>query len=386
MAETGHVEQLTYQGREITIVGTAHISRRSVDEVERVIERVIPDTVCVELDQTRYDTLIDESRWRKLDIFDVIRQKKVLFLLVSIALAAYQRKLGERLGVKPGSELIAAVRKAKEVGAELVLADRDIQATLKRTWRNLSFYSKLKLASSLLLAPFAIDEISEEQIEELKDRDTISEMMNEFARIMPQVKTPLIDERDRYLMSSIQQAPGQKVVGVVGAGHVEGMISHLGESVDRKQLSEIPPPSRLSAALKWVIPALVLAAFYHGYLEHAGEGLRQMVFAWILPNSIAAALLSIVAGAKPMTVLVALVASPLTSLNPTIGAGMVAGLVEAWLRRPTVADCEHINDDITSLRGIYRNRFTRVLLVVVMATIGSAVGAAIGTTWVVTLL
>ena len=386
MAETGHVEQLTYQGREITIVGTAHISRRSVEEVERVIDSVRPDTVCVELDQTRYDALIDESRWRKLDIFNVIRQKKVLFLLVSIALAAYQRKLGERLGVKPGSELIAAVHKAQEVGAELVLADRDIQATLKRTWHNLSFFSKLKLASSLLVAPFAIDEISEEQIEELKDRDTISEMMNEFARLMPQAKTPLIDERDRYLMSSIQQAPGQKVVGVVGAGHVEGMISHLGETVDREELSEIPPPSRLTAALKWVIPALVLAAFYHGYLEHAGEGLRRMVYAWILPNSIAAALLSIVAGAKPMTVLVALVASPITSLNPTIGAGMVAGLVEAWLRQSTVADCEHINDDITSLRGVYRNRFTRVLLVVMMATIGSAVGAAIGTTWVVTLL
>ena len=267
-----------------------------------------------------------------------------------------------------------------------MLADRDIQATLKRTWHNLSLLNKLRLTSVLLTAPFAVDEITAEQIEELKDRDTISEMMLEFARVMPQVKTPLIDERDRYLMSMIQEAPGRRIVAVVGAGHVSGMLTFLGQSVDRAALSELPPPSKVVAALKWVIPLVVLAAFYKGYAEHAGEGLREMVFAWVLPNSAAAALGGIVAGAKPLTVLVGLVASPITSLNPTIGAGMVAGLVEAWLRKPTVADCERINDDVSSLRGIYANRFTRVLLVTLLVTIGSAVGAWIGATWVVTLL
>jgi pheromone shutdown-related protein TraB len=303
-----------------------------------------------------------------------------------MALAAYQRRLGQRLGVKPGAELVAAVHKAKEVGAELVLADRDIQATLKRTWANLSFVNKVKLTASLLAAPFSVDEITEEQIEELKDRDTISELMHEFARLMPRAKAPLIDERDRYLMSSIQEAPGRRVVGVVGAGHIEGILSHLGQQVDREQLCQLPRPSKLTTALKWAIPIIVLAAFYRGYAEHAGEGLRRMVYAWIIPNSVAAAVGGILAGAKPLTVLVGLVASPITSLNPTIGAGMVAGLVEAWLRKPTVADCEHINEDVMTLRGAYRNRFTRVLLVTLLVTIGSAVGAWIGATWVVTLL
>jgi pheromone shutdown-related protein TraB len=386
MQPQGHVTRIEYQGREIFIIGTAHISKRSVEEVERVIRELRPDTVCVELDQTRYEALVDENRWRKLDVFAVIRQKKVLFLVTSVALAAYQKKMGEKLGVKPGAELLAAVRSAEAVGARVVLADREIQATLKRTWRNLSLWNKLRLSGGLVAVPFSMEELSEDQIEELKDRDTISEVLEELARLMPDIKTPLIDERDRYLMSMIQEAPGPRIVAVVGAGHVNGMLERLGESVDREALSMIPGPSLAWRIAKWVIPAIVLGAFYYGYTQHSGEDFRKMLYAWVLPNSIVAALLSMVAGAKPLTVLVALVASPITSLNPTIGAGMVAGLCEAWLRRPTVHDCEHVSDDIMTLRGVYRNRFTRVLLVAVMSNIGSALGAWIGASWVVSLL
>lgn len=386
MASPGHVTIVEHAGREIHIIGTAHISQRSVEEVKRVIDEVRPDTVCVELDPVRYEALVDDTRWQKLDIFQVIRQKKVLFLLTSLALSAYQRKLGERVGVKPGSELLQAVKSAEEIGAELVLADRDIQATLKRTWANVSFWNKLKLSSGLVTAPFAVQEITEEQIEELKDRDTINEMLAEFAKLMPGIKKPLIDERDLYLMSKIQEAPGKRIVAVVGAGHVEGVLSHLGEQVDRDELNRIPPRSRTTRALKWLIPAVVLSAFYYGYREHSGEGMKQMLFAWILPNSMLAALLTALAGARLLTIVVAFLASPITSLNPTIGAGMVAGLVEAWLRRPTVADCQGVADDILTLKGVYRNRFTRVLLVAVMATLGSALGAWVGAGWVVSLL
>lgn len=386
MAGPGHVTIVEHAGRRIHIVGTAHISQRSVEEVKRVIHEVRPDTVCVELDQVRYESMLDDSRWQKLDIFQVIREKKVLFLLTSLALSAYQRKLGERVGVKPGSELLAAVKAAEEVGAELVLADRDIQATLKRTWANVSFWNKMRLSSGLLAAPFAVQEITEEQIEELKERDTINEMLTEFAKLMPGIKKPLIDERDLFLMSKIQEAPGERIVAVVGAGHVEGVLSHLGETVDRAELSKIPPPSKVTQALKWLIPMIVLGAFYYGYTKHQGDGLQKMLFAWIVPNAVLAALFSAVAGAKIPTILTAAVASPITSLNPTIGAGMVAGLVEAWLRRPTVADCETVADDALSLKGIYRNRFTRVLLVAIAATFGSALGGWVGTGWVVSLL
>lgn len=386
MVGPGHVTIVEHAGRQIHIVGTAHISQRSVEEVKRVIHEVRPDTVCVELDQGRYEALIDETRWQKLDIFQVIREEKVLFLLTSLALSAFQRKLGDRVGVKPGSELLAAVKSAEEVGAELVLADRDIQATLKRTWANVSFWQKAKLTAGLIEAPFAVQEITPEQIEELKERDTINEMLAEFARLVPGIKEPLIDERDLYLMSKIQEAPGKRIVAVIGAGHVEGVLSHLGEQVDREALSKLPPPSLLMRVLKWLIPLIVLGAFYYGYSEHSSVGLKELVLAWVLPTSILAAVFTAAAGAKIPTIIAAFLASPFTTLNPTISAGMVTGLVEAWLRKPTVADCETVTEAVSSLKGMYRNRFTRVLLVVVLSTIGAALGAWVGTGWVVSLL
>ncbi|QQR89063.1 MAG: TraB family protein [Myxococcales bacterium] len=290
------------------------------------------------------------------------------------------------LGVKPGAELLAATEKAKEHGAKLVLADRDIQATLKRTWRNLSFLNKFRLVSVMFGAFFTANEITEDTIEELKDRDSLSDAMKEFAKAMPQVQIPLIDERDRYLMSSVQEAEGQTIVAVVGAGHVEGMVSYLGHTINRRELTVIPPPSRWTALLKWIIPAIVLAAFVVGYQKHAGETLSAMIYAWVLPNAVAAAALSLLAGAKLWTVLTAFISSPITSLNPTIGTGMVAGFVEAKLRRPTVEDAEGIQDAMMSVRGIYANRFTRVLLVAVMSSLGSSLGAWIGATWVISLL
>ncbi len=380
-----NVTHVQIEGRDVYIVGTAHVSPKSVEEVTRVIREVKPDTVCVELDAMRHEALVDENRWRKLDIFAVIRQQKVLFLLSSLVLSSYQRKMGDKLGVKPGAELHAAVREAEAAGAELVLADRDIQATLKRTWGNLSFFNKLKVLMAMNAAFFGSADIDEEQIEELKDRDVINEMMHEFAQAMPQVQGPLIDERDRYLMTKIADSPGQTVVAVVGAGHVQGMLNHLGKKADLEELSKIPPPGIAGRVFKWIVPLVVLGAFYYGYVNHSSEGLKQMIFAWLIPNVIGAAVMSIIAGARPLTVLVAGVASPITSLNPTIGAGMVAGLVEAWQRKPTVEDCEQVAD-ITGFSEMRKNNFTRVLLVAVFATLGSAIGAWIGAAWVVKLL
>lgn len=381
-----NVTLLEQGDRRIYLIGTAHISERSVHEVRETIEKVRPDTVCVELDQLRHDAMMDESRWRQLDIFEVIKQKKVLFVLANLALAAYQRKLGEKLGVRPGAEQLEAINAAQAVGAEVVLADRDIQATLKRTWANLTFMDKVKVMGALANGFGGGNEITEEDLEKLKERDHLNEMMAEFAKALPRVQVPLIDERDRYLMSSVEDAPGKTIVAVVGAGHVPGMIRYQGQAVDRAALSVIPPAKGWVRALKWVIPALMLGAFYFGYQQHSGASLKELLFAWALPNAMMAAVLSIVALAKPLSVVTAAVASPITSLNPTIGAGMVVGLLEAWLRKPTVEDAARVGQDSTSIRGIYRNRFTRVLLVAAMATVGSAMGAWVGATWVLSLL
>ena len=386
MTKVGHVTHVQREGRDIYIVGTAHVSQSSVEEVRRVIAEVRPDTVCVELDKMRYEALVDRNSWHRMDIFQIIRQKKVLFLMTSLALSAYQKRIGKRLGVKPGAEMLAATEAAHEVGAELVLADRDIQATLKRTWSNLGLWNKARLASGVLVAPFSMDEISSEQVEQLKDRDAVSEMLQELALVMPGIKEPLIDERDAYLMSSIDQAPGKRIVAVVGAGHVNGILEKMGQRVDREALCRIPPPSALSRALSWLIPAIVLGAFYFGYDKHSWDGVQKMLFAWVLPTACGCAAFTLAAGARLGTVLSAALAAPITTLHPAIGAGMVTGLVEAWLRKPTVRDCEEATDAIQSLSGIYRNRFTRVLLVAALSTIGAALGAWVGASWVVSLL
>lgn len=379
------VRRLSYRDKTIYIVGTAHVSKRSVEEVKHVIDTVMPDTVCVELDDLRYQTLIDTHRWRRLDLFQIIREKKVLFLIANLVLSAYQRRLGDLLGVRPGAELIAAIEKAHEHGLELVLADRDIQATLKRTWANLSLWKKSQLISVMTGAFFSAKDVSEEEIEKLKDRDVLNDAMAEFARTMPEVKVPLIDERDQYMMSTIQEAPGQTIVAVVGAGHVEGMVNHLGESVDRKALQVIPPPSIWATVLAWLIPALVLASFVWGYQKHAGQTLGAMLLAWCLPTSVGAALMTIGAGARAWTVVAAFFSSPLTTLNPAIGVGMVTGPIEAALRRPTIEDCENIQY-VSTLKDWYQNRVTRVLLVVIFSSIGAAAGAFVGASWLVSLL
>ena len=355
--------------------------------MRRVIFEIRPDTVCVELDQGRHESLVDAKRFRKLDLFQVIRQKRVLYLLANLALSAYQKKIGDKIGVRPGAELLAAVETCNAIGAKLILADRDIQATLKRTWSNISFWNKLRLASSLLAAPVAVEEISEEQIERLKERDTISDMLSQLSQLVPGLKEPLIDERDRYLASSIVLAPGRTIVAVVGAGHVQGILNNLGNQVDRAQLEQLPPPSRTARIIGWAIPLVVLGAFYFGgWRSHSTEPLFRMLLAWVLPTSLGCALFTAMAGAHPLTIVSGLLAAPITTLNPLIGAGMVTASVEAWVRRPTVTHCEAIPESITSLRGWYRNPATRVLLVFLLSSIGASIGMLVGATWVVSLV
>jgi len=373
--------------RTIHLLGTAHVSPESVREVREVIERLHPDAVAIELDENRLRAMTDEERWKKLDIFQVIKEKKVPFLLASLALSTWQAKLGERFGVKPGAEMLAAVDAAKTAGAELVLADRDIQVTLKRVWGSLSLWNRAKLLGALIEGFFAgEEEISEEQLDQLRRGEGLEALMKEFAEELPQVTEPLIDERDRWLAGKIGSAPGRTVVAVVGAAHVPGIAQRLGEPVDFSALSTIPPPSRLLTAVKWAIPALIFGAFAFGYREHSSQGLAELMLAWGLPVAIGTALFALLGGSRLLTALSGLVAGPAAALNPTIASGMLVGLVEAWLRRPTVADAESVREDFKSIRGVYRNRFLRVLLVSVTATIGTAIGQWIGITWLIAAL
>lgn len=377
---------LQKDGKTYYILGTAHISQTSVDEVKKVIAEIKPDTVCVELCETRYRALTDASQWEKLNIGQVIRDGKALFLLASLAFSSFQRRMGDQVGVKPGSELLEGIRQAEAHGAELVLADRDIQITLKRTWGNLGFWKKFMLLGGLLESMLEDEKITDEDLEKLKEKDQLTDAMEAFAEAMPEVKEPLIDERDQFLMSKIEEAPGESIVAVVGAGHVAGMTKWLGKNVDRTQISQIPPPSRWLKVAQWAIPILVVLLFSYGIYKNRDTGWLEMLYAWILPNSLMCAIFTLLAGARPLSILSAFLAAPITSLNPSLGAGMVVGLVEAWQRKPTVKDCEQIPEDIKSFKGFFRNQFTRCLVVFMMANIGSMVGTWIGVTWMVTLV
>jgi len=380
-----NVTVLEIGGKKIYLLGTAHVSAKSVTEVADLIQAIKPDTVCVELCPTRYKALTEENQWRKLNIIEVVRQGKALMLLASLALSSFQRKMGTQLGVQPGAELLEGVKQAESVGAKLVLADRDVQITLKRTWANLSFWRKLTVFAGLTESIFTKGELSEEDLERMKEKDQLTAMMDEFARVMPEVKKPLIDERDQYLMSHIQEAEGRTIVAVVGAGHVSGMQRFLGEKIDRDALDALPPKPFWPKVAKWVIPLLVLALFGWGFYKHRDQNLEEMLYAWVLPNAIMAGLFTLLAGAKLASVLSAIIASPITSLNPALGAGMVAGTVEGWLRKPNVEDCESIPRDIESFKGFYTNPFTKVLLVFAMANLGSSLGSMIGLSWLISI-
>jgi pheromone shutdown-related protein TraB len=381
MTEAGNVVRVPLPGRNVYLIGTAHVSQKSVEEVKRVIRELRPDTVCVELDASRHQAMTDPSRFRRLDVTEVLRERKALFLFANLTLSSYQKQLGARLGVKPGAELLAGVETAREIGAELVLADRDIQATLKRCWANLSLLDRGKVALLLVGLFLMRDEIDEEQVEALKERSTMSVKLREFAEYMPRLQVPLIDERDRYLMSSVRDAPGATVVAVVGAGHIDGMLRYVDSEVDRDALSVLPRPSAMSRGFKWVLPLLTVGALVWGVVGPLKPPLPTLLGAWLIPNVAGAMLFCGLAGAKLPSLLVAGLIAPLAALSPSASAGAVAARVDAWLRKPGPDDAQDAVDAVATLRGTYRNPFTRVLLVFMLTNLGAALGAFLGGLW-----
>lgn len=369
------------------LIGTAHVSARSVAEVADVIERTRPDSVCVELDRTRYETLVDTRRWHDLDVAQVIRQKRVVYVLTALALSAFQRKIGNRLGVRPGAEMLSAIEAAERIHAEVVLADRDIQATLRRTWRALPRWHRVQLVAFLLVSPFLnYDDIGEDRVEQLKDRSQMSDMLEELAKAMPGLKQPLIDERDLYLISMVREAPGNRIVAVVGAGHVKGMSNNLETPVDRAALSALPPASRFGRRLRWALCAIALALGAWAVVRHSPAILPSFARAWVLANAVGAGLFALLAGAKPASALTAMLAAPFTALVPLTDAGSLAGRVEARLRRQIPEDRENVVTDMMSVRGIYRNGFTRALLVTAATAFGSLIGMLAAALWVAILV
>jgi pheromone shutdown-related protein TraB len=372
------------EGREFVLVGTAHVSQESADLVRRVIETLRPDCVCLELDERRHAALRAPERFASLDLREVMRHRQLATLGVSLLLSAYQRALGLKLGVMPGTELLEGARAAEAHGIPVRLADRDVQITLRRAWRSLGFFRRAWLAASLFGSLFDRAELGEDDLRELRQRDVLTNLLEELSGAFPGLKTVLIDERDAYLAARLREAPGARVVAVVGAGHVQGLRQALedGRPVDLDALEEVPPPSGAWRVVGWAVPAaIVLMLLAIGWRQGLGEA-GESALVWVLANGIPSALGAIAALAHPLTVFSAFAAAPFTSLTPVIGAGYVTAFVQAWLRPPRVRELTSALEDAVRPSAWWRNRLLRVLLVFVLTTVGSLVGTGVGGAWI----
>ena len=379
------IRRLQRDGVHYTLIGTAHVSRASADAVRELAGSGEFDAIAVELCQARYDALTAERKWTDLDLYRVLRDGKAGLVMANLALSAYQRRIAEQFGIEPGAEMRAATIAAKEHGLPLQLVDRDLATTLRRSYASVPWYKRLYLMTGLALGMVSSDEIDEEAIEKLKEGDILESTFTEFAEHSPQLYEALISERDRYMAARLREenaeATDRKVLVVIGAGHMEGLAKHLESdqadpALERAELEAQPGRARWPRVIPWAIMILVLTGFYIGFSRSPELG-WQLVFIWVAINGGLAALGALIARGHPLTVLSAVVAAPITSLNPTIAAGMVTGLVESWLRKPRVSDLENLRFDITTVKGWFRNPATRILLVFFLSNLGSAIG-----TWV----
>ena len=382
------VTVLTTGGKTIILVGTAHVSQESVEIVKLVIEQEQPDGVCVELDAKRFEAISHPNRWESLDLKEIIRKQQLSTLMVNLVLASFQKRLGDKLGVLPGTEMLEAIRMAEKHNVPVTLGDRDVRVTMRRAWRNTPFWRKSLLVSSLMLSIFDTTEVSEEEIRNLKKQDVLSEMMKELGKEVPTLKEVLIDERDRYLAKKMVETPGTRTVAVVGAGHVAGICQTVEEqkSVNLETLDFIPPVSPLWKMVGWSIPLVIVGSIaWIGWQKGAGAAGDNALF-WMLANGIPSGLGALLAMAHPLTILTAFVSAPFTSLTPVIGVGYVTAFVQAYLQPPIVRDFQTVGEDIAIPSRWWKSRLLRVFLAFLLPTIGSIIGTWVGGTRIVSNL
>jgi len=367
----------TADNRKVALVGTAHVSKDSADLVEKVIYEEKPDTVCVELCPSRFQTIRQKDRWQNMDIINVIKEKKAFLLFSNLLLASFQKRLASKFDIKPGEEMLRAIDIGEKIDAKIHLADREIRITLSRAWRIMGIWEKIKLMFQLVMSIGGVDEISEEDIEKMRREDVLQTILADVEKTHPVLRDILIDERDKYLAQKIKTAQGNNIVAIVGAGHVPGIQRYWDTNIDIDALEQLPPKSKVTGFIKWAFPAAIVALIIVGFFLEGKNAGTEMIKWWVLANGILAGLGAVIALAHPLTVISSIVAAPLTSLNPMIAAGWVAGLVEAFFRKPKVKDFENLSEDILSLKGFWKNNVTRILLVVVLTNIGSGVGTLV---------
>lgn len=367
--------RIDYHGKEIILIPTAHVSQESAKLVRETIEEEKPDSICIELDEQRYKNIKNPDAWKNTNIIDIIKQKKVTLLIANLILSSYQKNIAKKLKTKPGQEMIEGMKASEEFGINLVLADRSIQTTFMRIWRKMGFFERIKLFFSLM----SIDDdedVSEEDLQKLIERDNLELAIEDMGKDYPQIAATLLHERDKYLAYNIKNAPGDKVIAILGAAHTPGVEEEVFKEQNIEELNKIPPKSLAGKVIPWLIPILIVVLIGLGFRQSMNTGMAQ-IKSWFLFNSVLAALLTALCLPHPLSVLTAFVAAPFTSINPMLACGWFAGLVEASLKKPTVEDVNNIPEDIFSIKAWIHNKFLKALLVVILANIGSSIGTII---------
>ncbi|MCO5387705.1 TraB/GumN family protein [Desulfosporosinus sp.] len=375
--ENENITRINLEGKEFILIGTAHVSKQSAELVKQVIEFEKPDSVCIELDEPRYQTIIEGNKWKETDIFKIIKEKKATLLLINLVISSFQKRIAKQFGINAGQEMIQGAESAKEIGANLVLADRNIQITFARIWQGVGFWGKAKLLTGIFFSIFDDEDISEEDLEKMKSQDMLNSILNEFTVNFPKLKLPLIDERDQYLSQKIKEAPGNKILAVLGAAHVPGIKEELKKEHDLALLSQLPAKSKALKVIGWSIPLLIMAVIIYTFIANPSAGVQQTI-SWVLWTGSFAALGTALAFGHPLTILTAFVVAPITTLHPLIAAGWFAGIVQAYIRRPSVGDFENLSEDVFSLKGFWNNKVTRILIIVTLANLGGSIGTIVG--------
>jgi len=368
---------ININGKEIYLVGTAHVSKVSKEEVKNIIDEIHPDTVCIELDKQRYESLKNPDKFKNQDITKVIKNHQSGYLLINIILGSFQKRMAKKLDTNSGSEMIQGISSAKEINAKLELIDRNIQTTFARIWRKHNFFQKLKLIISIIGSIFDDEDISEEDLENLKQSDMLDAALKDVGKDFPIIKEVLVDERDKYLAHKIKNCDGNKVVVVLGAAHIPGVLKNIEIDYSIEEYDSIPEKSIGSKLAGWIVPAIIVGLIIASFFNANTDGIDQII-TWILYNGSLSAIGVALALGHPLSILTAFIVAPITSLNPLIAAGWFAGLMEAHIRKPKVKDFESLAVDANSFKGFYKNRVTRILLVVILANIFSTIGTLIG--------
>lgn len=381
------VERLKYGEKEIILIGTAHVSQKSVELVERVIEEENPDVVGVELDRQRFIQLKSGRKWQETDIIKIIKTNQTQLFILNMMLASMQKKIGDDLGVKPGMEMLKAIEAAEKKQKKIILLDRDVRITLKRAISEMSIFEKLKMFYAIVTAMFFVDEeLTAEKVEELKKKDVMSELMEELGRKMPSIKKVLVDERDLFIANGILASPGKKIVVVVGAGHIEGIKKYLDKKRDVSSINKfIEKKSLLGSVLKYLIPALFVVILASGFYFKGTEIVLSMIFYWIVISGGLAALGALIGRAHPFAIATAFLAAPLTTLHPALAVGWFVGLVEAKIKPPRVIDFENLKN-MKSFSDFNKNRAMHILLVTAYANIGATIGVVIAIPYILSLM